>query len=1076
MASELDKLLVPIGADISEAMASLTKMAEKVNEIFELGGDVEKIFRRMGAAGNLTADKVELLAIQASNILAPFKLGEKRIDRMERELIRKIGKALELDAQKAQDFTEELQHVEEVFKRKLMANALADHQKKMAMLSSNTQNARYEMIKLSEASQQLRIPTQAPRPSSGGGTGQSSGGGVNFVRVTAAAAQLTMMARVTSTMRGMGQTMSEVGRSSQITASHMTRFRMGLQAVPVNPALNVVKNGLDSIGSTAGKTIDKLRGIADAILSDLPGAASAAVGAMGSVTNALDSTSATASKHVSQLHKMQGSLSLLSTVFPFAAESIARFRGPLDVVTAKAEGVANKLDEMNASVGTAAAEMRGKAYVMTGAFKQLGGSADIFARSQYYALLPQRLLMREFEGGQRIVKVATHAFAMLTHPIHAVSLAIGKSRAEWKDLNARLPQVTGGLNLAARSQRLFAQSAYIVGTATRTIIKTLTPVGRLAMAGGRGLMSMINPAKSAATSLVRLSGVQNTFIGKALGMKKSADEANASLAKMGNQTGSIGSRLGGAAGKAMLMAGAMLAMVAGAATWGASTAMATEKNNVVFGTMLHDMEQGKAVVSSLQGTKAAGLFDNQELLDSGRLLFKAGVSATDLAGKTDQLATIATATSTELGDLTRIYQQGANAGSFGLDKINQLAERGIDIYGGLTAATGKSGGELKKMISDGEIGITQMDAALAHLTDGHGIYAGAMENVSGTAGGMMTRMKNNTQQALGSLMGYGLAAFKPILAAGVMSTDKLKTAVTALEPVFVQSMGIISTVMNGAWAAISQTASGAFTLIFGEGTMTFDSVITWMASMLGAATFIFSNLGTIANYAWTTMKLGAVMAFNDVIYFFTDVIPAHLDWFSNNWRNMFRDMFVAYVTFFNNLHKNIWAAMTAIWDFIASGGTKKLEFAFVPMMDGFKKTIAELPTVPDRPLTQMEQQMAADLGTMGTELGNGLQQSMDAAVASIGAPTLPEIKDKSGAIVADSADATAKATDKKAAENKAVLARSSEGQSVFAQMQKALGKGTKEKQAQQAAIDTAKDIKDIARQVRNGTPLVGKNY
>ena len=135
----------------------------------------------------------------------------------------------------------------------------------------------------------------------------------------------------------------------------------------------------------------------------------------------------------------------------------------------------------------------------------------------------------------------------------------------------------------------------------------------------------------------------------------------------------------------------MTAATATATAVATTTAMATEKNIAVFGTMVHSMEQGAAIVASIQKTKAAGLFDTQQLLDSSRLLFKGGVAAVDLASKTDQLAKIAAGTSTELGDLARIYQQGANRGSFGQDKINQLSERGIAIYEGLQHATGKSG-------------------------------------------------------------------------------------------------------------------------------------------------------------------------------------------------------------------------------------------------------------------------------------------------------------------------------------------------------------------------------------------------
>ena len=129
-------------------------------------------------------------------------------------------------------------------------------------------------------------------------------------------------------------------------------------------------------------------------------------------------------------------------------------------------------------------------------------------------------------------------------------------------------------------------------------------------------------------------------------------------------------------------------------------------------------------------------------------MFKGGVAAVDLASKTDQLAKIAAGTSTELGDLARIYQQGANRGSFGQDKINQLSERGIAIYEGLQHATGKSGAALDKMISDGKIGVTEMDAAMEYLTTGTGYYANSLEDIGNTSSGMLSQIKNNLPSAV----------------------------------------------------------------------------------------------------------------------------------------------------------------------------------------------------------------------------------------------------------------------------------------------------------------------------------------
>jgi len=613
---------------------------------------------------------------------------------------------------------------------------------------------------------------------------------------------------------------------------------------------------------------------------------------------------------------------------------------------------------------------------------------------------------------------------------------------------------SGALKLMSFGLRAFGAAARIAATSARVLLLPLL---------------LIRNPMAALRSAAMLAGQAMAFAGS------SAIKAANAIARVGASAGrgisAFGSMVAGVATKAAIGFGLMgIAAVA----WGASTAAAGEKNDVVFGTMLKSMEQGKAVVDSLQGSQAAKLFDNEELLTSGRLLFKAGVSAADLANKTDQLATIAVATSTDLNDLARIYQQGAVTGSFGQDKINQLAERGIDIYHGLESATGKSGGELKKMISDGKIGLTEMDAALAHMTEGQGIYAGAISNVAGTTGGMLTQIKNNAQQTLGQLMGYGLGVVKPVLAFAVKVSEKIRTAVTALEPVFIQSMGLVTSVMNTAWTSISEVATGAFILIFGEATMTFDSIVTWMAKMIGAAAFIFANLGNYASIAWKSMQLGASMAFNDIIYFFTTTIPAYLGWFGENWAAVFVDAGMVVATVFSNIAKNIGSAMKAIWDFIASGGTKSLQFAFVPLLDGFKATVAELPNVPERALTQMEMQLATEINTIGENLGTGLSDAMASAAGAVGTQTEATLDTgKTGASGSESAGDKAN----KSVENKASLVRSSEGQSVVAQFAKAMGKGDTEKKAQKAQIDAAKDLKDIAREVvRNGKPLVAKAF
>ncbi|MBL8819084.1 MAG: hypothetical protein JNL58_23850 [Planctomyces sp.] len=584
MSGPLDDLDFSINAHVRDAMEDIRDLSRQLDGILNHVDRMDAAFRAMGDAIGIPTAQVDLLLLRMQPMMNTLDKAKKQASGLE-----------------------------ESFTRKLMAKALEEHQRKIVRLADGTERAKYQMIALADASRQIRTP-EAGRVSSG----QNSG--VNFVRVTAAAGQLALLGRISGTLRNVRTGIGEVGTQTRISAGYMTRFRMGMNSIPVNPALNVVKNSFTSLGEAASKGVETLRGMADAFLSDIPGSIAAAVGAAGQMGQSFDAVSNTVSKHVHKLHETQSALTLLSTVFPFAKSQIETIRGPLNAVTSYADAAAEKIDEMNAKFGTAAAEARGKAWVMTGVWKELGGTADTFARSQYYALLPQRMMMREVEGARRIIRAATYAWTFLTHPIHSVSLALAQSRAEWKDLRSRLPPLTGGLQLGTRAFRAFAQTAFIVGTTTRTVVTALTPLAKLTVVVARGTWSMVGPIRSATMGLIRMTGVQNTVIGRMLGMKKSTDEASAAMARLDRGNSLLSRGFGAVSSRAGLAKTAAAGLIATMVAVGTSTAIATEKNNAVFGTMLGDMQQGSAVVKSLQNTEAGKLFDNQELLDSGRLL------------------------------------------------------------------------------------------------------------------------------------------------------------------------------------------------------------------------------------------------------------------------------------------------------------------------------------------------------------------------------------------------------------------------------------------------------------------------
>lgn len=155
-----------------------------------------------------------------------------------------------------------------------------------------------------------------------------------------------------------------------------------------------------------------------------------------------------------------------------------------------------------------------------------------------------------------------------------------------------------------------------------------------------------------------------------------------------------------------------------------------------------------------------------------------------------------------------------------------------------------------------------------------------------------------------------------------------------------------------------------------------EAVAVEMQSLGMTAQFIFSNMGDYAELAWTRVELGAVSAWGAVSHFFTSQIPAVLTWFGDNWASVFFTAFDYVTTVFINLGQNIRNAMTEIWEFIKSGGTQGLEFAWVGLEEGFKNSISKLPDIPERAISDLERQLGQRADAIGEDLGTRLAEHL----------------------------------------------------------------------------------------------------
>lgn len=138
-----------------------------------------------------------------------------------------------------------------------------------------------------------------------------------------------------------------------------------------------------------------------------------------------------------------------------------------------------------------------------------------------------------------------------------------------------------------------------------------------------------------------------------------------------------------------------------------------------------------------------------------------------------------------------------------------------------------------------------------------------------------------------------------------------------------------------------------------------------------------SHIGAQLVLAATKGELFALQIGGSIGHFFMEALPRYLDWFAANWQNIFVTVASNTLTVFENLGANIRNAMTAIWDYIASGGTKKLELSWTPLTTGFINTIEALPDIPDRVASDVEKSLAQSIIDQGDLLAESMQAQRD---------------------------------------------------------------------------------------------------
>ena len=279
---------------------------------------------------------------------------------------------------------------------------------------------------------------------------------------------------------------------------------------------------------------------------------------------------------------------------------------------------------------------------------------------------------------------------------------------------------------------------------------------------------------------------------------------------------------------------------------------------------------------------------------------------------------------------------------------NQLAKIPDDAQRAAAAMEifGKSGAELGPMLSSGAVGIQ----ALMDQAGGLGIGLSEEEIANASAADdAMSRLS----ASVGAIIDKTAAQLAPAFTA-------VANAVTTLMPVI---GSVIESIVGG-----FGTMGSFFAAVI-------DGIVTVAVTGLSLIEFGWNNMGEIAELASVSAQLSMVRLYENIAHFFTATLPEYFAWFGENWFKMFETAGNFVGTVFLNIAANIMNAWDAIIAYI-SGDEDALSNIWTPLTEGFTNTVAELPDIPDRAITELEKSLQKDADRLGLALGNNFSATL----------------------------------------------------------------------------------------------------
>jgi len=272
--------------------------------------------------------------------------------------------------------------------------------------------------------------------------------------------------------------------------------------------------------------------------------------------------------------------------------------------------------------------------------------------------------------------------------------------------------------------------------------------------------------------------------------------------------------------EALATQGQKLASVGGALTLGVTTpllaagaaglkfAASMESSAVKYGVLLGDMSKGIPFTEELKELAAQTPLAFQGLDQAAQTLLGFQVSADGLTETLRMLGDLAKGNAEKLQGVALAYGQMSAAGRANMQDLNQLINAGVPILGALATSMGKTTPEIRKLVEEGKIGFSDVDAALKGLVAEGGLFHDMMQRVAETAEGKLSTALDSLKDAAGSAMESLIPLAKDLIDGVTGAAEKFAALDEESRKAIVTMLGIAA-----AAGPIMATAGGVMKLV-----------------------------------------------------------------------------------------------------------------------------------------------------------------------------------------------------------------------------------------------------------------------